>query len=428
MEYTQDITLDLNPSSPRLVIYAKQGDVNTRKLHIHFTKDGENYSTSGNNILLRLHTPDNRTVVNLYTPENDGSVIVTLNADALVSSGRAYGDLAIIDGEENVLSTATFIINIVDSPSVDSGLVTTDEETFFNFIGTAQRYVEDAQAWANGSRGSDPVATTDDAYENNAKYWAQQAHTEVANFQLEGVTIGIGSPAIPGTAGEITKTTTNEFLFHAPTINLHATATAATAVGEEIGVEVAVQSYPSVEEPQESYLQKNLAFSFTFPKNSIELSTSLTPSDAGKAADASAVGSAIALATSNINANNITGVVSINHGGTGANTASAARANLEIQEIKVANISILSNNWSNNSATILVANGLPVTTTEINFISSPSGPTNWKAAQDIGLCAPTVLLEDVINNNEVVAKKWSLCWECDIMPTEGSIGITTYWW
>ena len=41
-----------------------------------------------------------------------------------------------------------------------------------------EEYVADAEAWAVGERNGTPVASTDETYENNSKYWAEQSEHE----------------------------------------------------------------------------------------------------------------------------------------------------------------------------------------------------------------------------------------------------------
>ncbi len=51
MRYTQEIILDLNPNSAPPIVYAKQGDVDSRGLTIHVTQNQENYDLVSNGVL-----------------------------------------------------------------------------------------------------------------------------------------------------------------------------------------------------------------------------------------------------------------------------------------------------------------------------------------------------------------------------------------
>lgn len=94
MTYTQDITLDLNSNSAYVVVDAKQGDVNSRVLHVTYTQNGIPYLVNTNNsVMLRLRKPDGHVALNDATINLDGTVTVTFTYQCLTTSGRAYADL-----------------------------------------------------------------------------------------------------------------------------------------------------------------------------------------------------------------------------------------------------------------------------------------------------------------------------------------------
>lgn len=79
MEYIQEITLDLNTHSAPLIVNAKQNDTDTRKLLVHYTKNGEEYKINTNNsVALRVRKPDMHLIFNNGVVNNNGTVSVTL--------------------------------------------------------------------------------------------------------------------------------------------------------------------------------------------------------------------------------------------------------------------------------------------------------------------------------------------------------------
>ena len=77
MNYNQEITLDLNSSSAFVVVDAKQGDVNSRTLLVHYTSNGEEYKVPHNNfVTLRMRKPDGTSILNNTTVNYDGTVLV----------------------------------------------------------------------------------------------------------------------------------------------------------------------------------------------------------------------------------------------------------------------------------------------------------------------------------------------------------------
>lgn len=237
MEYTQNIQLDFNTASPRLVVYAKQGDADTRTLHVSFTKDGNEYKPStSNSIMLRLRTPDGQSTVNNYTPNDDGTVDVRLTPEMLLTAGRAFADLVEYDGGENILSTMTFIVYISDSPSIDPSATSTDNNTFFNFIGNAQRAVDDAQTYAS-----------------QAAALASQ------------MTMVAGEAAVPGVAPTL-AIQNNQYVLNAPSVKYVPQVTVAENTHPAVTITV---TSGTAETGEESKLVKNLNFAFKLPSGVI---------------------------------------------------------------------------------------------------------------------------------------------------------------
>lgn len=178
MTYTQEIILDLNPNSAYPIISAKQNDVDSRILLVHYTKDGAEYKVSRNNsVALRLRKPDMHVVFNDCTINDDGTVSVTLSQQCLAIAGRAYADLVEFNSSGQMLSTTSFIINIQASPNVmGSDAVSSDEFLYLkSFIDQGLNIIGQAEEWVNGYNGDEPIDPSNPAYKNNAKYFKQRA-------------------------------------------------------------------------------------------------------------------------------------------------------------------------------------------------------------------------------------------------------------
>lgn len=64
-------------------------------------------------------------------------------------------------------------------------------ETIEEALAMAQEYMEDAEAFAKGTRGGVPVPSTDPAYHNNSKYYSEQAEGAEENGLIsEGYAVG----------------------------------------------------------------------------------------------------------------------------------------------------------------------------------------------------------------------------------------------
>ena len=180
MTYTQEITLDLNSSSMATIVSAKQGDVDSRILVVHFTENGEPYEipNSCTDAAFRMHTPDGRSILNV-APINhsEHTVTVTFTYDCLYKNGRAYADIVMFH-DSTVLSTTSFIIDIVPQPAFSSQEAIASDEFLYlkSFIDRGNAVIEQAtrnsEAFANGTRDGVPVIPSDPAYKKNSKYYA----------------------------------------------------------------------------------------------------------------------------------------------------------------------------------------------------------------------------------------------------------------
>ena len=76
--------------------------------------------------------------------------------------------------------------------------INTQEEGHVSVI---EGYTEDAEAWAKGTKGGTPVESTDPAYHNNAKYYAEETSedAEIAEGYAKGTKNG--TPVVDGETG-----------------------------------------------------------------------------------------------------------------------------------------------------------------------------------------------------------------------------------
>ena len=268
MTYLQEITLDLNANTAPPIIYAKQNDTDSRALLVHFTQDDAEYLIDHNNsVALRVRKPDGTQIMDETTVNNDGTVTVTFSQQCLAADGRAYADLAEFNSLGQLLSTASFIINIVASPDVmGSRALSSDEFTYLtSFIQRGNEIIGEAQEWANGYNGDVPVSSTNPAYNNNAKYWSDHAKEIADNLSVEA-----GNPVDPGkapTSRKVEAGDTIKYILGLPSVKPHATSTTRIAeAGEAPSASVSVSDYSgAIPSDEEQNLQKSFDFSFVLP-------------------------------------------------------------------------------------------------------------------------------------------------------------------
>ena len=113
-EYIADITLDLDCRKTSPKICAGQYDKG-RKIRIHITANGADYSASGATAVIKGRRHDKSYFSEECVVDNSGNVILTLSEDILAVCGFAYAKI-VLSGSSKVYSTQVFIID------VDNGL------------------------------------------------------------------------------------------------------------------------------------------------------------------------------------------------------------------------------------------------------------------------------------------------------------------
>ena len=417
MEYTQEITLDLNTRSAPPVIYgAKQGDNNTRIIKINLTQDDTEYQLTGSElVILRARKPDGTDIGNTGQINlEDNSIYITLTEQTLAVSGRVLADLLLYSNSNEFLSTASFIIDVAPAPiEVMRQVPSADEMGAFSNL-LAQ--VAGVPSQVNAAQAASISAQQAQA---SAEAAASSAWAAVNSINVEGIQLTSGSLLTPGTSSGaiIEKTNKNTFVFHAPTVK--PTATASLVYGDisasQASVEVSVES--GVPAPgEDSNLLVNFDFDFKLPTPTVTLTSNIDSSGAGMAADAAAVASAIESAVPTFFVNN---VLSPSYGGTGI----AANNSLEIisrlggqVSKKLRSVTIESSDWSSSGSIFSCTESVSGVTTDTNqLIQITEADINSKRyAGEAVLYPPT-------------ANSGSLIFTCESVP-ESAITLNIVIW
>ena len=183
---THEFDLDIVPGGPKVELRLNQYDSDF-VLRIHLiARTGTLSILPGTTAQIRGVKPDGNVYsADVHVDPDNNMVTVPGNVQITAASGRAVFEICLTQ-EEKELNTANFIINIERAP-MDKDAVTSDsvvrelinvmddlEEIVAN-AEAAETNALDAEAWAVGQRDGEDVPSTDEAYHNNAKYYAQQA-------------------------------------------------------------------------------------------------------------------------------------------------------------------------------------------------------------------------------------------------------------
>lgn len=433
MEYTQEITLDLNSNAAPPIIYTKQGDADTRVLEIHLMEDGNEYQPPADAFaVFRMRKPDGTTIGagvddTTITSVNNNIITVRLSEQALAAAGRGLADILLYNGDQ-YLSTASFILVIQPAPvAVMRGVVSSNEysifESLLSSLGDTLPAVQSAAAEA--------VAAS-----NSAQYWAN-------NFSLTA-----GSPMQPGADPSVTGTAP-AYTLRLPSVKPMAAITINES-GAAASATVTVEDFPegaSVPAGLNSDLIKVFNFSITLPSGrNVQIDTTLLES--GWAADAAAAGSAInekyTKPTDGIPLSDLVSdyVIPIEHGGIGvsidtaassseiATAQASARANIGAQQvIQVYDNGSLapSSAWEYDAQGSIYSQTISVPLNNVvlggrvpEFIASPKDMVSWRAAADVEMGPPTA-------ETPTGTESWLLTFQAE-SASDTNINITVYWW
>lgn len=114
MQYTHEITLDINAKVKLLYVPVKQFDEVLRVLHITVTQDGATWTPdSGYTANLRVLKEDGLACFYPVTIEQDGKITAPLKEGALAKDGLALADIVFTnEAGTEILSTASFFLNV----------------------------------------------------------------------------------------------------------------------------------------------------------------------------------------------------------------------------------------------------------------------------------------------------------------------------
>lgn len=165
MVYNQDINLDLDTRQPNIIVGAKQYDNNSRTITATILENGKPLIIPSNALAsYRIKKPNGRLSWKNATIDYDKSQVkITFNSEDLSTSGRNIVDVVLTIGSFT-LGTTNFILDIQAAPNITD--IEQDSESLSHLeeiVRQANDMIEQAQAWAEGRRGDNPVIV--DSYE-----------------------------------------------------------------------------------------------------------------------------------------------------------------------------------------------------------------------------------------------------------------------
>ena len=170
----QEIKLNIVPGGVIPVLHATQYDVG-RELKFLIFDGNSPASLTGTTATIEGTKPDGNGFSYECTISNN-EVTVETTAQMTVLSGSIDCKITFFK-ESDRIGTALFILDIEKAAlNSDTPISDTDIPTI---IALAREQEQNAEAWANGTRGGEPTTPTDPTYHKDARYWAEYAEEAV---------------------------------------------------------------------------------------------------------------------------------------------------------------------------------------------------------------------------------------------------------
>lgn len=181
---TQAINLNLIPGQVLPRVNVSQYDSGTRTLQLSVFNGTQAFNiTSGINGFIQGTKPD-RTGFQYSATVTEGSNVVTADITQQMTavSGEVTCELVLTSGDDRI-ATVNFIIYVEPAALADDTVISETElplieeaaelaEQIGPIIDQIEADVENAEAWAAGTKSGTPVTSSDPQYHNNAKYWS----------------------------------------------------------------------------------------------------------------------------------------------------------------------------------------------------------------------------------------------------------------
>lgn len=206
MNVNHALSLNVSSASVPPTLHMTQGDSNSRSIVAALFSGASPFNIpSGSSVMVRFRKPDG--TGGLYDATESGAPVVfagntvtaPVAAQMLSVPGVVVAQIELYSAatEESPayrLASFCFFVDVEKSAYPDDTIISSD---YYNILSESiqqalqysqisQSSAKDAEAWAVGQRGGVDVPSTDPAYNNSAKYWAQNAGT--INLETSRVT------------------------------------------------------------------------------------------------------------------------------------------------------------------------------------------------------------------------------------------------
>lgn len=184
----QTIDLDVITGGVPQILHISQYDTGARTLEFNIYASNNSLDLTGATAKISGRKADGLGFE--YPATITDGVVVADCTDQMTAVAGIVECAITLTNSEGQIQTARFDLNVKPAPLNDDTVISDSDfpliEQAIEAEGKAEEYAEEAEAWAVGTRNGEPVPVSDPTYENNAKYWAEQAEqTDIGQVNEE---------------------------------------------------------------------------------------------------------------------------------------------------------------------------------------------------------------------------------------------------
>lgn len=184
MNVTKRIKLDFGRAASPVVVWAKQGDEDSRFVEVVPLKNGNDYTIpSGVSIHFACKKPDGHQILNDYPTIKNNIITIPLTPQTLAAAGEGLASVILIDQQSGtVLSTQNFILYIENNPLVGAEVESSDEyQSFLTTLADVERVIEEVEniIASDDLRGKSAYQIAlDNGFEGSEEEWLESLRGE----------------------------------------------------------------------------------------------------------------------------------------------------------------------------------------------------------------------------------------------------------
>lgn len=196
---TQEFDLNLIPDQEPVIVHVTQYDIGAGRLIAHLYNGDVAYTpSSGATVTIQGTKPDHYGF--MYDATLSGNTVTAdLTEQMCAVAGRVVVNINVLESN-NRTGTFNFILDVQPAALNNDTVISRSDGSIIDIpelVEAAEEYAETAESWANGKRDGVDVSSTDPAYHNNAKYYAETSgdNVEESEAWAKGTKNGVAVPS-----------------------------------------------------------------------------------------------------------------------------------------------------------------------------------------------------------------------------------------